>query len=89
MVDSGKTFKGKKIGYEIVDDGYIIYLDGEEFLSQTGDRSKLFVPNGTYEENMNIQIGVLANTPNDEEPNIVQLRADVDYIAAMCGIGLV
>ena len=87
-IDSGKTLDNKKIEYEILDDGYDIYLGGNLWITQHAQYGKPIDPNGTYEENCKKQIEQITTvteptvSPND------RLRADVDYIALMTGVDL-
>lgn len=89
-IDSGKTLDDKKIEYEILKNGYDIYLDGQKWITQHDQYSKPIDPNGTYEENCLKQIEQIT-TPPQETKRISaddQLRADVDYIALITGIDL-
>ena len=57
----GKIYYNEIYSYAIFDDGYDIYnvnnVDPDHaWISQRGDFSRLFVPNGTYEENAVAQI---------------------------------
>lgn len=54
------------ISYEIFDDGYDIYLNGENWISQREPYNRIYKPDGTDEENCLLQIGTLIAT--DEEP---------------------
>ena len=88
IIDTGKTMNNQKIGYSIEDNGYNIYLDNNLWISQPDPYGKLFVPNGSYEDNALAQIESIVNPPVPEPTAEDQLRADVDYIAAMTGIEL-
>jgi hypothetical protein len=46
----------ENITYEIFEDGYDIYLNGEPWISQRAPYDKMFLPDGTYEENAKAQI---------------------------------
>ena len=59
MVDSGKTLNGQKLSYEVIENGYNIYLGGRLWIAQPAPYDKLYVPNGTYEENALAQIETL------------------------------
>lgn len=50
-----KTKDGSILTYEIEESGYIINRDGRPWISQPEPYAKLFVPNGTYEENAKAQ----------------------------------
>lgn len=65
MIDSGKTINGKVVTYEVVDNGYNIYLDGGLWITQPKPYDKLYVPNGTYEENALAQIETLIPVEKD------------------------
>lgn len=49
------TPDGAALTYEIKDNGYIINRDGKPWISQPEPYAKLFVPNGTYEDNAKAQ----------------------------------
>ena len=88
MIETDQTLKGQKIGYSVESNGYIIYLDGKPWIKQLDPYGKLFVPDGSYEENALAQIEEICN-PGEPAPAVEeQLRADIDYIAAMTGITL-
>lgn len=72
MIDSGKTFDGKQVGYEIVDDGYIIYLNGNKWITQTGKYSKLYIADGTYEENCLAHIEELTGVNTEVQDEVVE-----------------
>ena len=59
MVDSGKTINGKAVTYEVIENGYNIYLGGRLWITQPAPYDKLYVPDGTYEENALAQIETL------------------------------
>ena len=88
IINTEKTFTGKAVGYSIEDNGYSIYLDGQLWISQPDPYGKLYVPDGTYEENCLAQIEEITNPPEPEPTAEEQLRADVDYIAAVTGVEL-
>ena len=54
IIDTGKTFAGQNVTYEIVSDGYNIYLNGALWIKQY----EPYIPNRdlTYEENAIAQI---------------------------------
>ena len=58
IIDSGKTLNGKSLSYEVVENGYNIYLGGgsRPWITQPAPYDKNFVPNGTHEENALAQI---------------------------------
>ena len=87
-IDSGKTFDNKKLEYEILDNGYNIYLGGNLWITQHDQYAHPMLPNGTFEENCLAQIEEIT-TPR--EPVVVpedRLWADVDYLALMTGVDL-
>ena len=88
IIDTGKTFNDKKVGYSIEDNGYTIYLDENAWITQPDPYGKLYVPDGSYEENCLAQIEEICNTQEPEPTTEEQLRADIDYISAMTGITL-
>ena len=88
IIDSGKTFGGKQVGYSVEDNGYTIYLDGVVWISQPDPYGKILVPDGSYEDNALAQIEEIVNPPTPVPTETEQLRADIDYIASMVGVEL-
>lgn len=81
-----KTAFDDRISYEIFEDGYDIYDGNQSWITQREPYAKLFIPDGTYEENAIAHCEDLTRPippqpyiPTEEE----KLRADVDYIALM------
>jgi len=58
-----RTSDGAELTYEIKDNGYIINRDGRPWISQPEPYAKLFVPNGTYEDNAKKQCEELCKPP--------------------------
>lgn len=56
MVDTGKELNGEKLFYEVVSNGYIIYLHGKPWIKQLEPYGKIYLPNASYEENALAQI---------------------------------
>lgn len=77
--------------YEILDDGYNIYRNeapNEVYISQPEPYAKLYVPNGTYEENCLAQLDELTAIAHPQ-PNIVDiLKSNIDFMAIMTDINL-
>lgn len=71
IVDSGKEFNGQKVGYSIDDNGYSIYLDNKVWITQPEPFAKLYVEDGSYEDNAKAQIEELCQnlqpTPTVED----------------------
>lgn len=88
IIDTGKIFNDKKVGYSIENNGYTIYLDEKPWITQPDPYGKLYVPDGSYEDNALAQIEEIVNPPEPEPTAEDRLRADVDYIAAMTGVNL-
>ena len=80
VIDSGKTFKGRKLGYFIEETGYTIYLDGQPWITQPDPFGKQYVPDGSYEDNALAQIEDLCNRPDPGPTEEEKLRADVDLL---------
>lgn len=72
----------EEISYKIVENGYDIYLNGELWITQDGQYSHLFVPNGTLEENCLAQIEELTTVSN-EPSQLDVIEAQVMYTALM------
>ena len=88
IIDTGKTFNDKKVGYSIGDNGYTIYLDENTWITQPDPYGKLYVTGGSYEENCLAHIEEICNPTEPEPTTEERLRADVDYLSAMAGITL-
>ena len=58
-----------KHSYEIFEDGYDIYLNGETWISQRKPYDKVYKPDGTYEENALIQLEELNAPPVELDEN--------------------
>ena len=56
MINTNKTFNDKPISYEILTNGYNIYLDENLWISQVGQFGKPIDESKTYEENCLAQI---------------------------------
>lgn len=75
--------------YEILENGYDIYKDERKIISQPEPYAKLFVPDGTYEDNAIAQIQQMETPPTPPEPTPDEiLRSDVDFLALMEGVTL-
>lgn len=87
-------FKGDNImDYKILEDGYLINACGAIF-EQRGIYSKMFVPDGSYEDNAKAQIAEMQEAQAREKQlaaeqqaaeekkanDFKQMRADVDYL---------
>lgn len=55
------------LSYEILDNGYEIYLEGKKWIVQLDEYSKVLLPNGTFEENCLKQLKELENSMNEQE----------------------
>lgn len=67
MVITNKTCDGKPIAYEILDDGYMIYLDGRPWIKQRGDYGKPMDTSKSYEENCLLQIEDITAEPKEDD----------------------
>jgi hypothetical protein len=67
MINTNKTFAGKSIAYEILEDGYMIYLDNKPWISQQGIYAKPMDKSKSYEENCLAQIEELTREPEPQE----------------------
>lgn len=79
MTNTDKTFDGKSIAYEILEDGYMIYLDGKPWIKQCGTYGKPMDASKTYEENCLLQIEDITAEPKPNDIDIVldELEAEV------------
>lgn len=79
MTNTDKTFDGKSIAYEILEDGYMIYLDGKPWIEQRGIYGKPMDSSKTYEENCLLQIEDITAEPKPNDIDIVldELEAEV------------
>ena len=79
----------EKLSYEVFPNGYDIYDYGHPWIEQRGASAKLYIPDGTYEENAVAHCEELtATTPAPEPTAEEKLRADVDYLALMTDVVL-
>ena len=75
--------------YEILEDGYQIYsinhMEGDSpYVVQRDPYGKVFLPDGTYEENCLKQLKQMTAPPAPPQPSQEELmRGDIDYIALM------
>lgn len=78
------TYKGWQ--YQIFSDGYELWGDTGCYITQHAPYDKMFVPDGSYEDNAKAQIDSLTQpaTPTDAD----KMRADIDYIAMEMDIDL-
>ena len=76
VVNTDKTLNGKILGYEIISNGYKLFLDGIVFISQPEPFANLFVANGSYEENALAQIDSIASG----EKNQATLQEQIDEL---------
>lgn len=56
----------ENLSYEIFEDGYDIYLNGEPWISQRAPYNKVYKSDGTDEENCMIQLEELTASAEDE-----------------------
>ena len=79
MIQTDKTYAGKPIAYEILDDGYMIYLDGKAWIKQRGTYGKPMDTSKTYEENCLLQIEDITAEPeaNDIDTVLTELEKEV------------
>ena len=79
MIQTNKIYAGKPIAYEILSDGYMIYLDGKPWIKQRGDYGKPMGSSKTYEENCQLQIEDITAEPeaNDIDTVLTELETEV------------
>lgn len=83
MTNTTKTFDGKPISYEIVTDGYKIYLDEKLWIEQVGQYSKPIDSSKTFEENCLAQIDEITTVSQQEETieqRVTQTESDITDI---------
>ena len=68
MTSTDKTFAGRNISYQIFEDGYDIYLDGEPWISQREPYGKMYDKTKSYEENCLLQIEEITKETKEPEP---------------------
>lgn len=77
-----KTEDGAELTYEIKDNGYAINRDGGPWISQPEPYAKLFVPNGTYEDNAKAQCEELCKpSESPTEDKMDEIYSALDDIA--------
>lgn len=79
MIITDKTCDGKPIAYEILSDGYMIYLDGKAWIKQRGTYGKPMDTSKTYEENCLLQIEEITAEPktDDIDTMLTELETEV------------
>ncbi len=81
MINTDKKFYGESIAYEILEDGYMIYLDGKPWISQRGVYGKPIDKSKSYEENCLLQIEEITRQPepstDDVETILTELESEV------------
>ena len=81
-----KTENGAELTYEIKENGYTINRDGRPWISQPEPYVKLFVPNGTYEDNAKAQCEELCkpseSTTDDKMDEIYSALDDLAQTVA-------
>ena len=81
IIDSGKTFNEQKVGYSIEDNGYSIYLDEKIWITQPEPYAKLYIADGSYEDNAKAQIEELT-TPVEPQPTTEERVSDLEGYTA-------
>lgn len=76
IIQTDKTIDGKKISYEIFEDGYKIYLDEKPWISQLKPYDKPMDDSKSYEENCLVHIEELT-MPVQPMPEMIS-SADLD-----------
>lgn len=61
------THYNETLSYIIHDNGYDIYNNGQKWISQPEPYAKLYIPDGTYEENCLAQLAELTREPEPVE----------------------
>lgn len=78
---------GNNYTYELFNDGYDIYKDGNLVTTQREPYAHVYKSNGTYEENAILQIETLKESDSATTEAEV-MRADIDYLALMTDVDL-
>ena len=60
------TQYNENISYEILENGYKIYLDGKLWIEQLDEYAKPYDTNKTFEENCIAQLEEITNTPHTD-----------------------
>lgn len=77
-----KTEDGATLTYEIKDNGYIINRDGRPWISQPEPYAKLYVANGSYEDNAKKQCEELCKpSPASDNDKIDEVYSALDDLA--------
>ena len=77
------TQYNENISYEIVDNGYKIYLDGKLWIEQLDEFAKPIDANKTYEENCLLQLADITATAQTDtlEERVTVVESAVMHIA--------
>jgi len=71
-----------RLTYDILDNGYVIKLDGKEWIKQVGNNSKPMDSTKTFEENCLLQIEDLTKEIVEETPEIELVKTDIADLKA-------
>ena len=67
MISTHKTYDKKPIAYEVLENGYMIYLDGRPWVDQREPYSKPMDASKSYEENCLLQIEDITAEPKEDD----------------------
>jgi len=71
-----------RITYDILNNGYMIKLDGKNWIEQVGENSKPMDSAKTFEENCLLQIEDLTKEIAEEIPEIELVKTDIEDLKA-------
>jgi len=71
-----------RLTYDILDNGYVIKLEGKKWIEQLGENSKPMDSTKTFEENCLLQIEDLTKEVAEETPEIELVKTDVADLKA-------
>lgn len=72
MIITNYKLNEKKIAYELMSDGYLIYLGGEKWIKQNNQYAKLYLPEGTFEENCLAHIAELCTVESVDSTEVLE-----------------
>lgn len=76
-----RTSDGAELTYEIKDNGYIINRDDRPWISQLENYAKLYVADGTYEDNAKKQCEELCKPVEPADDKLTEVYSALDDLA--------
>lgn len=83
VINTEYYIDGKSLSYEVKENGYSIYLEGESWIEQLDENATPMEPSKSYEENALLQIeSLLKTSPSYTDSRIAQLEVENAELSA-------